>query len=103
NESTSSCFEIVTPQRFAHPRSPLLFNKCTGQTWLLVPRYAETATGKRTDRVVYRWATLEVEGTPHSEVSNPGRASAVTKPAKTGTPSSGGAKCFVFMGRQFCE
>jgi len=99
-----ACFEIVPPQRHAQPQSPLLFNKCTGQTWILVRTPVQAAYGARGGRAAYRWALLEVEAARPGEAANPqDHLAAVPRPAAGGGPRTGGTKCFEFTGRQFCE
>jgi hypothetical protein len=101
--SAESCFEIIPPQRHAHPRSPLLFNKCSGETWLLVPSQAETAKGRRS-RLIYRWVLLEVEGTRDSKAAKDEKRVTVAPQRAAGEAADGGKPhCFMFVGRQFCE
>jgi hypothetical protein len=91
DRDASPCFEIIAPQPNAQPRSPVLLNKCTGDTWLLVPRQGRRARG-------YHWVRLAL-----------GEPAATATPAKPRTAAppvaatAGAQKCFVFNGRRFCE
>ena len=63
-----SCFEIIAPRQHTQPDSPLRFNKCSGETWLLVWAPKE---GRRAVRPIYRWSSLEVEGVPRAQADEP--------------------------------
>ena len=92
--ASSRCFEIIVPQRQKQPDRPLLFNKCTGATWLL----ARTSKSNGESHG-YRWVSLEMENPiPRSQAV---RVSPPTAPQATlPTP---GEPCFNFVGRRFCE
>jgi hypothetical protein len=94
NEASSRCFEIIAPQRHKQPDSPLLFNRCTGATWLLA------RTNKSNGRPRgYRWVALEIESpTPRDQAVRPVPSAA--PPAKSVAP---GERCFELAGRRFCE
>jgi hypothetical protein len=97
------CFELIAPQHRAQPNSPLLFNKCTGATWLLVKRRNRIGNrignGSRSLRSTYHWALLDIEKPPHAAGNNR------TVPARRLNATSGESerKCFEFVGRRFCE
>jgi hypothetical protein len=94
DEASSRCFEIIVPQRQMQPDSPLLFNKCTGATWLLV------RTGKWNARTRgYRWVSLEADNPPRA---NPD-ARVAPSPAPAAKPPVPGEKCFEMAGKRFCE
>jgi hypothetical protein len=84
------CFDIIEPKRYAQPPSPVLFNRCTGESWILVQDH--TGKARRFSRASYRWAVLERDGTPAAQAAAP----------RPETPDAG-RKCFVFTGRRFCE
>jgi hypothetical protein len=94
DRSRATCFEIIAPQRHAEPASPILFDKCSGKTWLLV-----RAEGRH--RPGYRWVSLGMDGQPLG--GSPAAERPATSPVAAAAPNSGGRKCFVFAGRQYCE
>ena len=83
-----ACFEIVVPSRSAPLAHPLLLNKCTGATWVLV----KTDRG----RLPYRWFALETDSPPVAD----GRGRRTTAAPDPNRP---GQKCFELSGRRFCE
>jgi hypothetical protein len=97
--SAGPCFQILPPVLNREPASPILFNKCTGDTWLLVKKNGRAGHGKRV--ASYRWQRMEVDNTM------PQRTSVAGKPAATGPDSPSSAvknrNCFMFNARQFCE
>jgi hypothetical protein len=98
--AAGACFEIIVPQRDMPPARPLLFDRCTGATWLLVGRY--TAAGGRARRLVYRWVPVEAD---QPRVAERGKQ-ASPAPAETAPPArplGAGERCFEFTGRRFCE
>jgi len=104
NPSVGPCFEIIAPQRHAHLRTPLLFNKCTGETWLLAAIHEEAAQGRRFGRMTYRWILLEIEGKGDRRTAKEeNRVVKAPQPSATEAPSIGAGNCFVFTGRRFCE
>jgi hypothetical protein len=80
------CFEIVAPPRHTDPNGPILIDRCTGKTRLLVRHDGERR------RAGYRWVALAFEAAPH----RPAAESLVQ-------PRFDGQKCFVFSGRRYCE
>jgi hypothetical protein len=90
----ASCFEMILPQRQIQLNSPLLFNRCTGATWLLVRNQGTGGSARST----YRWVSLEVDDPLPAR--SKGGIDHAPKPA--GVPSAG-SKCFEFSGRRFCE
>jgi len=97
--AAGSCFEIIVPQRDMQPASPLLFNKCTGATWLLVRSPAASGGANRSGRPGYRWVSLEVDD-PSPSAAKGGTADASIPAAGPARPDE---KCFEFTGRRFCE
>ena len=89
----ASCFEMILPQRQMQLNSPLLFNRCTGATWLLVRHQGTGGSARPT----YRWVSLEVDD-PLLARSKEHHA-----PKPAGVPGFTGSKCFEFSGRRFCE
>ena len=86
--AAEACFEFILPQRYMQLTSPLLFDRCTGATWVLV---------KSGNRSVYRWVSLEIDDpiTTNSGI--------VAVPRLEDKPIVPNAKCFEFTGRHFCE
>jgi hypothetical protein len=83
------CFEIIRPQRDMRPANLLLFNRCTGATWVLV----------RSDtRSVYRWVAVQIEDPVLVD-----RKDQVPAPKVQATTRLPEDKCFNFGGRRFCE
>ena len=85
-ELTGSCFEIVAAPRHAEPDGPILIDKCTGKTWLLVRH------GGRRHRAGFRWVALTFDAAPRG-----------TAAGTSMLPRLDGQKCFVFSGRRYCE
>jgi hypothetical protein len=56
--SAAPCYDIkmTAPES---PYTPILLNRCTGQTWQLVRVVVNDAKGKQTDQFVYRWYMIE--------------------------------------------
>jgi hypothetical protein len=88
-----SCFEMILPQRQMQLNSPLLFNRCTGATWLLVRNQGTGGSA----RPAYRWVSLETDD------PLPARSKEYHAPKPAGVPNVAGSKCFEFSGRRFCE
>ena len=80
------CFEIVARRGQAEPGGPILLDKCTGKTWLLVRHDG----GRR--RADFRWKALAFDAAPRPDAAEPRMA-----------PRFGGQKCFVFSGHRYCE
>jgi hypothetical protein len=80
-----SCFEIIRPQRDMPLANLLLFNRCTGATWVLV---------RSNTRSVYRWRAVHIEDPVLVDSKDQ-----VLAPTE-GIPE---ARCFNFAGRRFCE
>ena len=87
-----ACFEIIRPQRHMDPRAPLLLDRCTGSTWLLV------RSGSR-DQLGYRWAPLDAPVMVQATKRENGNVA--PKPAETGASPT--ANCFSFAGRRYCQ
>jgi hypothetical protein len=86
--AAEACFEFILPQRYMQLTSPLLFNRCTGATWMLV---------KSGNRSVYRWVSLQIDDPVTT-------SSAVAEvPRLQDKPIVPKTKCFEFTGRRFCE
>jgi len=88
----SACFEVIRPHPQTHPRVPLLLDRCTGATWLLVRGESHGPLG-------YRWAPLEVPAMVQAQKSGNGHI--VPKVGETQAPPTG--NCFVFAGRRYCQ
>lgn len=56
-----ACWDIVIPGDGMEPLSPMLIDKCEGETWLLVH---STITGNPSDGYRFSWQRLLVEDTP---------------------------------------
>jgi hypothetical protein len=87
-----ACFEIIGPQRHTEPGAPLLLNRCTGSTWLLV------RSGSR-NRLGYRWAPLDAPVMVQATQSHNGNVA----PKPSETDASPTANCFFFAGRRYCQ
>src|SRR5262249_39916699 len=85
--AVDSCFEIIRPQRDMPLVNLLLFNRCTGTTWVLVRSNA---------RSVYRWRAVQIEDPVL--VDRKDQVLAPKEPATKGIPE---AKCFNLDGRRF--
>lgn len=79
--ASSACYEMIPADANTLPGSPMLINKCTGETYVLT-RAAAKASGSPK----YRWLPVAMGDA----------LSVTTKVAPTGR------KCFSFDGRQFC-
>jgi hypothetical protein len=93
NSLAPSCFEIIAPQRYTQLSSPILFDRCTGETWMLVRSHAGSPEQTR-----YRWVILERDSYPEALTDR--RQSlhtshSVIRPSKD--------KCFQISERRFCE
>ncbi len=82
------CFEMVPAIPKTLPGTPILLNKCTGDSFVL-SRMPPNAPGARKAEATYEWL-------PISRVAAEGKA----KFEKSGTV---GAKCFSYDGRHFCH
>jgi hypothetical protein len=95
------CFEIVAPDRHREPAAPLRFNRCTGETWILVRFSAAVKDGRRRASARYRWVALEIsEGDWEKE---PKAASGVSPHAASKPSKAAEGRCFEFSGRRYCE
>lgn len=82
----STCFEVIPARPNIEPAAPIMIDKCSGRTWILV------RGGKS-----YRWSLITTEAEkPKIEDRAPIGGSEIA-------PSQGGQKCFTFNGRRFCE
>jgi hypothetical protein len=79
------CFELHPPTPAHPPHAPLLLNRCTGETFILI---AGKSTKRRAAPAGYLW----------QPVSKGGATAAVSTPA----PATG-SKCFSYDGRKFCH
>ena len=83
------CFEMIPASPKTLPGTPILLNKCTGDSYLLA-RKQPTAAGGRKAEAAYQWLPI-------------GGAVAIEGKAKLEQSNSVGAKCFSYDGRQFCH
>ena len=84
-----ACFEMIPGNPKTLPGSPILLNKCTGDTFLLsLVRPSTSGAGK--SEAIIKWVPID-------------RASAIQGKAKLKPSSSIGAKCFSYDGRNFCH
>jgi hypothetical protein len=91
-----ACFEVVPAQARPYPTGPILLNRCSGQTWLLVRSYHDGQDGG-VGSLAYRWRPIATDD--REAVLAPARSE---RPAPR-IPKAGRGKCFVFDGRTFCE
>jgi hypothetical protein len=52
----AECFEYIEPKML--PVAPMLLNRCTGYTWMLVRHPVGNAQDPATGPIVYRWAPI---------------------------------------------
>ena len=90
--AVATCFEVVRPQGRLRLTGPILLNRCSGESWVLVRTYAGD------DRLVYRWRPIAIE---RREAAFRPRSRPATEAPQVSRPS--GSKCFIFDGRKFCE
>jgi hypothetical protein len=83
------CFEIVPGTSEMLPGSPILLNKCTGDSFFLSRKQPPASAGRKA-QATYQWLPI-------------GRAIAVEGMAKLEPSGTAGAKCFSYDGRQFCH
>ena len=79
--ASGACYEMLPADANTLPGSPMLINKCTGQTYVLM-RAAVKASGVPK----YRWLPIALDDAPEGKSKR--------------TPA--GHNCFSFDGRQFC-
>jgi hypothetical protein len=96
---SGACFEVVRSSN-GETGGAILVNRCTGKTWILI-----ASKSGDSDRVTYRWATIETAATESAPSSAPPRPTARRhSPVRVHTavtPPS--AKCFTFNGNSYCE
>jgi hypothetical protein len=80
----TACFELVARQPGTPPDAPMLINKCTGKTFVLVTRSRRSQAGKPSQ---YVWEPIPI--------ADPVRDMAGSR--------SAGKKCFAYDKRLFCE
>lgn len=84
---TTPCYEVIPPRAKGEPTAPMLVDKCSGRTWVLV----------RSGRGVYRWTVVDMD---YDKPKTTDRPVTDTQSAKSdGDPK----KCFTFNNRKFCE
>lgn len=85
--SASTCFEVIPARPNVEPPVPIMIDKCSGRSWVLV------RNGK-----IYRWSMIA------TETDKPKTADrAPMEGGGPAAPDSGSQKCFTFNGRKFCE
>jgi hypothetical protein len=84
------CFELIPARVRIEPPVPMLVDKCSGRTWLLV----------RSGRAAYRWAAIDTESEKPKATDRP---AIDTGPANKADKDGDGKKCFTFNNRKFCE
>jgi hypothetical protein len=99
-----ACFQIIPAQPHTVPASPILFNKCSGQSWVLVRSPRRGTEGWRGGRLAYRWAPLAIQAasSPQASTRN-GPRMGQSKPGEATAMATKERKCFTFDGRKFCE
>lgn len=88
--ASSPCYELIPARAGIEPPAPMLVDKCSGRSWLLV----------RAGRGVYRWAALGMEAEKPKAIDRPATDA---KPSEKAGKEEGGGKCFTFNNRRFCE
>jgi hypothetical protein len=98
-KAATTCFEVLLPQGRAFPAAPLRFNRCTGESWILVRRGVRTSKRMRHDTGL-RWVKLEVDPVTTNGRQNLSKS---LRPLPRNSYKAGSQRCFTFVGRQFCE
>jgi hypothetical protein len=49
------CHEIINPGRYMPPSSPILLDKCTGETWMMLRSDLPLEKGERTPGRTWKW------------------------------------------------
>jgi hypothetical protein len=80
------CIEFVAGRRDTPPCAPMLINKCTGHTFVLVTRQPSGSRGAK--HVHYLWQRIFMREPP---------------PELASTRTAPGSKCFAYENRLFCE
>jgi hypothetical protein len=88
--ASAPCFELIPARARIEPPVPMLVDKCSGRTWMLV----------RSGRAAYRWAAIDTETEKPKATDRP---AIDTGPADKAAKDGSGAKCFTFNNRKFCE
>ena len=58
----AQCWEVISPTIDGAPNSPILLNRCTGQTWIIVRRLLD---GEPNGSFTYQWEGLyRTDGPP---------------------------------------
>ena len=83
------CFEMIPASPKTLPGTPILLNKCTGDSFFLSRKQPAMAGGRKAE-ATYQWLPI-------------GGAVAAEGKAKFEQSGSVGAKCFSYDGRQFCH
>ena len=60
--ATSPCFDVVPMTDNAVPYGPIMINRCTGVTWLLVRENVFDTKGNPTGKFAFRWHPLSSAG-----------------------------------------
>lgn len=92
---SAPCFELIPARPRIEPPLPMLVDKCSGRTWLLM----------RAGRGSYRWATIDMDSDTPKATDRPPTddqpaSNADNPPAEK---NGDGKKCFTFNNRKFCE
>ena len=83
DDPAPACFQMLPATPDTLPGSPMLLNKCTGDTYVLSRvRYKK----KSRVRTIYRWVPIAIGD----------------RQAQPVPKVSGGENCFEFNGRRFC-
>jgi hypothetical protein len=85
-QSADACYEVIPARAKIEPPAPMLVDKCSGRTWLLV----------RAGRA-YRWAAVAADEEKPKATDRP---VVDAQPARTDKDAQ---KCFTFNNRKFCE
>ncbi len=81
----AACFEVIPARPNIEPPAPILIDKCSGRSWVLI------RNGKS-----YRWSLIATE-------SEKAKTADRVPNAGTAMPDGGSPKCFTFNNRKFCE
>jgi len=65
-----ACYDVVEPSQRSELLVPILVNRCTGTTWLLVPKQTVEEKGKTPGQFTYIWHRLQQSPNPPGFIGN---------------------------------
>jgi hypothetical protein len=93
--ASAPCYELIPARPRIEPPLPMLVDKCSGRTWLLM----------RAGRGTYRWASVDMDSDIPKATDRPPTDDQPANKAETppANKDGDGKKCFTFNNRKFCE